>query len=108
MFDYVYKQRRLYFGYFGGGVDHGYKQQHTPLVAWIDNVYNPLRRLAGIWIRLGRAYLLFTSTTLYPVCQDCGGPYWCDRASSTLIVVMMRGIRVSARDCEVWVCGGGG
>ena len=39
----------------------------------IDNVYNPLRRLVGIWIRLGRAYLLFTATTLFPVCQDCGG-----------------------------------
>ena len=47
MFDYVYKQRRSYFGYFGGGFDHGYKQQRTPLVAGIDNVYNPLRRLAG-------------------------------------------------------------
>ena len=55
---------------FGGGFDHGYKQQRTPLVAGIDNVYkNPLRHLAGIWIRLCRAYLLF----LYPVCQDCGG-----------------------------------
>ena len=73
MFDYVYKQRRSYFGYFGGGFDHGYKLQRTPLVAGIDNVYNPLRRLAGIWIRLGRAYLLLTSPTLYPVCQDCGG-----------------------------------
>ena len=42
VFDYVYKQRRLYFGYFGGGFDHGYKRQRTPLVAGIDNVYNPL------------------------------------------------------------------
>ena len=73
MFDYVYKQRRSYFGYFGGGFDHGYKQQRTPLVAGIGNVYNPLRRLAGIWIRPGRAHLPFTSTILYPVCQDCGG-----------------------------------
>ena len=73
MFDYVYKQRRSYFGYFGGGFNHGYKQQRTPLVAGIDNVYNPLRRLAGIWVRLGRAYLLFTFTTLNPVWQGCGG-----------------------------------
>ena len=34
-----------------------------------------------------------------------GVAFWCDRASSTLSVVLMRGIRVSARDCEV---GGGG
>ena len=61
---------------FGGGFDHGYKQQRTPLVAGIDNVYNPLRRLAGIWVRLGRAYLLFTFTTLYPVWQGCGGRIW--------------------------------
>jgi len=44
-FEYVacYKQRRPYFVYLCGGFDHGYKQQRTPLVVGIDNVYNPLR-----------------------------------------------------------------
>jgi hypothetical protein len=44
-----------------------------------------LNRLAGIWIRPGRAHLPFTSTTLYLVCQDWGfvGDYYmCSRSQT--------------------------
>ena len=70
--DYVYKQRLSYFGYFGGGFDHGYKQQRTLLVAGVQSsapevashfkssirlfFLMALNRLAGIWIRPGRAH----------------------------------------------------
>ena len=96
----MYNQQRSYFVYFVAGLTTG--TNSNAHLWWRGLAMCTI--LCVVWRGFGFGLAAPISPSLPPYyilsVRIVGVAYWWDRASNTLSIVVTRGIRVSARDCE--------